>query len=142
MRVMVRSGDSVTVELGNYECDMIAAALEQAVLRGGGAGGGGEGDEAFARRFGWPYPGAAPTREELRAIRRRVPTWLGDDDPEALYSEPFTRRELLILLRSLSEMADGVDIPDWQFEAHTGVGRFEVRELVEEVRRILTGAAE
>lgn len=129
MRKVLLDREAVILELSAYECHIVACALRRSTsLRLG------EGDDDFPRRFGWPNAGELPTRQELLSIEHRLPEW---HDDETLYTEGFTRSELMVIVRSLSELANGVQIPEWEFHTLTGADRQDVRELLHTLHRIL-----
>src|SRR5687768_13653266 len=131
MRTVLRDREAVILELSAYECHAIRCALGRASLLPLG-----EGDDDFPRRFGWPDAGEVPTRQELRRIKDRLPAW---HDDATLYTEGFTRRELTIVVRSLSELANGVEIADWEFHTLTGAERQDVRDLLHALHRVRVG---
>jgi hypothetical protein len=122
MRTVLRDREAVILELSAYEMPRHRLRLGPATLLPLG-----EGDNAFPRRFGWPNAGEVPTRQELRSIEHRLPKW---HDDETVYTEGFSRRELTIVVRSLSELANGVQIPEWEFHTLTGAERQDVRDLL------------
>ena len=134
MRTVLGDREAVILELSAFECHVIACALRHAASLPLGAG-----DDEFPRRFGWPSPGEVPTRQELRTIEHRLPGWRDED---RLHAEGFTRRELIIVVRSLSELANGVQIPEWGFHTLTGAERQDVRDLLHAVHRVLVGPRE
>jgi hypothetical protein len=131
MRMIFRSHEALILELSAYECRIIGRALKDVTMLAWG-----EGDDQFPREFGWPNGGEAPTRHEVRAIAYRLPGW-HDADDGTLYTQGFTRRELEIVIRSLSELANGVSIPEWEFHTLTGVERRDVRDLLHALHRLL-----
>lgn len=68
-----------------------------------------------------------------------LPPWR---DLDELHTEGFTRRELIIVVRNLSELANGVLIPEWEFSTLTGVEREEVRTLLHLIHRMVVGPTE
>lgn len=134
MRTVLRDHEAIILEVSAYECHIIACALRHAIVLPLG-----EGEVDFPHRFGWPYTGDIPTRQELRVLEHRLPEW---HDDETLYTEGFTRRELTIVVRSLSELANGIQIPEWEFHTLTGAERQNARDLLHALHRVLVGPNE
>lgn len=134
MRTILRDSEVLILELSAYECHMVSSAVIRAALAPRGAA-----DDGFRLHFGWPGKGEPPTRLELRVIHDRLPVWNDDD---TLYSQGFTHREMEIVVRCLSELANGLQILDWEFQTLTGAYRSDFRELLHAVHRVLVGPKE
>jgi hypothetical protein len=91
----------------------------------------GETDDMFVVRFGWPYSGPFPTRGEVEELRKRIMSLSVGTRIE------LSRRELMLLVRSLSELANGAQIQEWEFHTLIGVERDRVRDLLDVLHRHL-----
>lgn len=131
MRIILQDREVAILELSGYECHIISTALRRASLSYCN-----EGDDDFPRRFGWPNAGEFPTRQELRLLATRLSRW---NDEDTLHTQGFNRREWAIVIRSLSELANGILIPEWEFHTLTGAHRQEVRNLLHAVHRVIVG---
>ena len=49
------------------------------------------------------------------------------------------KRELIIAVRALSELANGIRPPEWEFPIIVGADRSEVRQLLVELHQLLVG---
>lgn len=49
------------------------------------------------------------------------------------------KRELIIAVRALSELANGISPPEWEFPTIVGASRSEVRQLLIELHQLLVG---
>ncbi len=49
------------------------------------------------------------------------------------------KRELIIAVRALSELANGISPPEWEFPIIVGAERREVRQLLVELHQLLVG---
>ena len=49
------------------------------------------------------------------------------------------KRELIIAVRALSELANGISPPEWEFPIIVGANRSEVRQLLVELHQLLVG---
>jgi hypothetical protein len=78
-------------------------------------------------------PRVGATTAEVEALRKG----LCEANGTALHRFSFSRSDLLIIVRALDELANGVQILDWEFQSLTGFDRDAVREHLRQFHRLL-----
>lgn len=133
MQFVQKNSDIFTIRLSESELYMLNSSLGQVT-----SGNAMPRPDEFEGRIG-------TTREVLKALRHRIQEVerAVDIDIDNNRQSPKTgvlelsNQDLLMIVRSLNELANGVKIPEWEFHILVGFYRDEVRSLLHDLHRLL-----
>src|SRR5690348_11658433 len=148
MKVSRRNRADFTIELTPNELFILRGALGRAII-----GPRNESVDSFRQRFGWNSRTQPPTLDDLRTLRDRLknhgsaaPTAASigmkmENQDTSNAAVTLGRRELTLLVRALTEISYGVQIPDWEFPTLLGFTREDARVLLNQLHRLLVRPA-